>query len=111
MAAEVTPDMVLQVTPVKRGTAERIAAYATARLAGDLPSDAHRAAGVSDVTAYRYELFLPVLCARFGLPEPRRSAPDFRVPAEGLGKGGHARWHVGRGVTSADCRYCRDGVR
>jgi hypothetical protein len=110
-AVEITPAMVLEVTPVRQGAAERIAVYATLRVGGALVADARREIGVTEGTARRYERFLPALCAHLGVPVPRRSMPDFRAPRDGTGRGGHARWHVGRGVVSPDCGLCRDGVR
>lgn len=83
-AVEVTSAMVLEVTPVRQGAAERIAAYATLRIGGALQADACREVGVDDSTARRYERFLPALCRHLGVRVPRRSLPDYRLPRGGV---------------------------
>lgn len=113
--AEITPEMVLEVTTVTRARAERIAAYAALRFGGLLVTDAAREAGLTDPTARSYEKWVPLLRERFGLPEAPKGGPmairvSFERYRQAGRSGGHQSQHVAKGIVSPDCPLCQGGA-
>jgi hypothetical protein len=105
---EITAAMVLEVTTIRASTAERAAAYLTRRLTGQLSADARREVGIGEDTGRRYELLLPAVCERYGLPYPHRRAHGFHPhdwTTSGV-SGAPQTHHVGRGVTNPDYPHC-----
>ncbi|MFB4312889.1 hypothetical protein [Actinomadura sp. 21ATH] len=111
-APEITAEMVLQIVPIRRDKAERIAAYVTARYAGQRPSDACNEAGVQQGSKTGYEKYVQLLRDRFGLPSPpvRDSQPFNRDPSDYGRLGAHLQHHVRTGVRSSSCVHCRKGA-
>ncbi|MFC5744776.1 hypothetical protein [Actinomadura rugatobispora] len=109
-APQITPEMVQEVAAYRRPVAARIAAYATCRFAGLRVIDACRETGINEATGRNYDKTLPLLRARFDLPEPPKAgtAPSYADPREAGGRGGHQKNHVARGITRPDCPHCQE---
>lgn len=111
-AVEITPAMVLEVTPISQERAERIAAYASLRFGGLLVVDAAREADVSETSARSYDRWLPLLRAQFDLPEPPRANPEGHGPnfERGRQQSAHLR-HVRKGTPYPNCPLCQESAR
>ena len=111
MASKVTADMVREVASTGRERAEKIAAYATARVGGMQVRDAAREAGAAVSTAWTYQKWLAPLVDRFDLPEPpgpvRISHVSHREYRDAGRSGAHQRHHVAKGVVSPTCPLCQ----
>lgn len=109
----ITPGMVMEVVACGPELAEHIAAYATHRVAGLLPTDARREVDIGMRVGAGYEKVLPELCDRFGLPMPRKAQRRYEVEdphAAGV-SGSHQTNHVQRGRSDPTCLLCQAADR
>lgn len=104
----ITAEMVMQVVACRSDRAQRIAAYATHRLAGLLPTDASREIGIGMEVGASYERILPELCKHFGLPTARTAVRRYEIedPHAAAVSASHQTNHVQRGRIDPDCRLC-----